>query len=99
MSDRDLLEAAAKAAGIELVRWNDGTEPYSSGLGFILKTNRLWNPLEDDGDALRLAVQCGITITPKDASLADIRRAIVNMAAYESNKHDSRNPRSPNKTC
>lgn len=51
---RDLLELAAKAIGLPLVSWNDGGEPYSSGHGFILEDNRLWNPLLDDGDSLRL---------------------------------------------
>lgn len=57
MGDRELLELAAKAAGVATTYWNDGQEPYSSGKGFILPTNRLWNPLTDDGDALRLAVK------------------------------------------
>lgn len=61
-SDRELLELAAKAAGIETVYWNDGQEPFSSGLGFILPSNRLWNPLTDDGDALRLAVKLSLHI-------------------------------------
>lgn len=60
--DRELLILAAKAAGITLVRWNDGGEPYSSGRGFILETGRLWNPLTNDGDALSLAVACGLVI-------------------------------------
>jgi len=41
MTDRELLEAAAKAAGG----------------GFVIG---YWNPLTDDGDALRLAVRCDI---------------------------------------
>jgi hypothetical protein len=61
-SDRELLGLAAKAAAIETVYWNDGREPYSSGLGFILPSNRLWNPLDDDGDALRLAVKLRISV-------------------------------------
>jgi hypothetical protein len=49
MSDRELLELAAKAAGI-LVDCSHGT-PLVSG------TRKTWNPLADDGDALRLAVR------------------------------------------
>jgi hypothetical protein len=47
--DRELLEAAAKAVGIEL-SWEGGLTPY--------RTDNAddWNPLTDDGDALRLAV-------------------------------------------
>ena len=47
MSDRELLELAAKAAGIE-GEWS------SSGLWH---RHTLWNPRDDDGDALRLAVK------------------------------------------
>lgn len=62
MDDRALLELAAKAAGIETAFWNDGQEVHSSGEGFILPSNRLWNPLTDDGDALRLAVKLALNI-------------------------------------
>ena len=59
MTDRELLEMAAKAAGLDDAEW-----VYDEGRpsGFIL-TARLpgfrciWNPLTDDGDALRLAVK------------------------------------------
>jgi hypothetical protein len=71
MTDRELLELAAKAAGIEWVPtetqkgWEcdlkfglwlriDG-EPYEG-------QRRRFNPLNDDGDALRLAVKLGIDI-------------------------------------
>ena len=42
--------------------WNDGGEPYSGGIGFILPSGRVWNPLADDGDALRLAVKLRIDV-------------------------------------
>ena len=61
-TDRELLEMAAKAAGVVVVRWNDGLEPYSSGLGFIIYSGRLWNPLTNDGDALLLAVKLHIDL-------------------------------------
>lgn len=56
-TDRELLELAASAAGIEL-KWS--TEPD-------LSPRRaddwlIWNPLTDDGDALRLAVKLGLTV-------------------------------------
>lgn len=51
--DDELLELAAKAAGIELI-WPLSKEgapvPRAAGAG------REWNPLTDDGQALRLAV-------------------------------------------
>lgn len=52
MTDRELLELAAKAGGIEL-RFLGGVTPFSDGPGMIGE----WNPLKDDGDALRLAVK------------------------------------------
>lgn len=52
-SDRELLEPAAKAAGIELSQFEleDGTFE-----GAYRTKDGYWNPLTDDGDALRLAV-------------------------------------------
>lgn len=57
MTDRELLELAAKAAGIE--KGEDRTE---CGISTTLPCGRhehlpRWNPLTDDGDALRLAVK------------------------------------------
>lgn len=57
MTDRELLELAAKAAGIKL-DWTDWP---------TLSPRRLpewdaWNPLFYDGDALRLAVNLKMTI-------------------------------------
>ncbi|WP_082878755.1 hypothetical protein [Achromobacter ruhlandii] len=63
MNDRELLELAAKAANIKTAFWNDGREAHSSGEGFILPSNRLWNPLTDDGDALRLALRLRLDVT------------------------------------
>lgn len=94
MTDRELLELAAKAAGVEhvtpmMVEWGK------------------WNPLDDDGDALRLAVKLNMTLIPSDGrnmawahcemisrgernqvyqahdgdALAALRRAIVRAAA------------------
>jgi hypothetical protein len=91
MTDRELLELAAKAAGIS---HPEGIEWVNNDLGFQ------WNPLTDDGDALRLAVtlQMAINITPSKvfagdghtghtevmdsaAPYAATRRAIVRAAA------------------
>lgn len=56
MTDRELLELAAKAAGIER-----GAERADCGISTTLPDGRhghlpRWNPLEDDGDAFRLLV-------------------------------------------
>ena len=60
-SDRELLDLAAKAAGLD-VRWyaNDCLQVADKCNGFAGK----WNPLTDDGDALRLAVKLGIEVIP-----------------------------------
>lgn len=57
MTDRELLELAAKAAGIDI-------HPDEKGLWLMTRfeTWDEWNPLEDDGDALRLAVKLDIDI-------------------------------------
>lgn len=59
MDDKELLEKAAKAAGIE-GEW----EQRITGPGIARRDQsaRVWNPLIDDGDALRLAVQLHFTI-------------------------------------
>ncbi len=61
MTDLELLESAAKAAGYTLDADGDRTDVRDNS-GAPLK----WNPLEDDGDALRLAVALDIRITPGD---------------------------------
>lgn len=55
MTDQELLELAAKAVGYELT--GDGYARKPIGNGHY--ENFLWNPLEDDGDAFRLAVRFG----------------------------------------
>ena len=59
-TDRELLELAAKAAGIEIVNCTCGDEkwPFKYALGGTRRGH--WNPLSDDGDALRLAVKLHI---------------------------------------
>ena len=60
MNDKTLLELAARAAEHELYwphedqEWNDWQTPYTEG--------KEWNPLTDDGDALRLAVKCDLSV-------------------------------------
>jgi hypothetical protein len=65
-NNRELLELAAKAAGMEHMRWSG-----PSGLSRMLDPSRpectgsiggFWNPLTDDGDALRLAVKLGVIV-------------------------------------
>ena len=58
MSDRELLELAAKAAGIDLVYDPIGRPRDCTGLSLEMNIYAApwWNPLTHDGDALRLAV-------------------------------------------
>ena len=84
MNDRELLELAAKAAEVEIDK-----SPYNGGghgnIGFDVMGNAVldwhngtkWNPLADDGDALRLAVTLGISITPYPIYRSDARHAVV----------------------
>jgi hypothetical protein len=65
MTDQELLELAAKAAGFEspsAVILADGT---LKGLHVIHKGSVIhyWHPLADDGDALRLAAQAGLVVS------------------------------------
>jgi hypothetical protein len=55
MTDGELLELAAKAAGVECKK---------TPIGFYLSDeDRNWNPLTDDGDALRLAVRLDLIVS------------------------------------
>jgi hypothetical protein len=71
MTDRELLELAAKAAGIDAVR-SRLDDPMNQD--FLVNNSHRnehqasgpWNPLTDDGDALRLAVGLGIRFEKTD---------------------------------
>src|SRR4051812_27927827 len=62
MTDRELLQAAAKAAGMKIHHWSTilpgpmMVDPMTDDCGGY------WNPLEEDGDALRLAVKLRLDI-------------------------------------
>ena len=73
-SDRELLELAAKAAGysfkwFKVKQWKKmksriGPYRYCNGTIEVYghHHSKPWNPLADDGDAFRLAVNLGMTI-------------------------------------
>lgn len=67
MTDRELLELAAKAAGerifVERQRERDEMGYGHVGL-WLARGHTMWNPLTDDGDALRLAVKLEISVSP-----------------------------------
>ena len=58
MDDRELLEKAARAAGVEVKTVIGDT--------FWLADGVTWNPLTDDADRYRLARQLGISIDFED---------------------------------
>lgn len=70
MNDRELLELAARAAGIK-ARWfkvnqwrQVGGNRMQTGRDDVFGTHhrKPWNPLTDDGDALRLAVTLDLLV-------------------------------------
>ena len=62
-TDRELLELAAKASGELTASWY-GNDAYFDG---VLSR---WNPLNDDGDALRLAVKLQLEIDVHHTGIA-----------------------------
>ena len=81
MIDRELLEAAAKAAGIRGL-WVDVGLNIGSDANPII-----WNPLTDDGDALRLAVVLQMELKVYEVS-AHAASAIGGCSACTSEKGD-----------
>lgn len=67
MTDRELLVLAAKAAGLD-VGWKMN-ECSGSEMAYIHPGSYMpqhWNPLTDDGDALRLAVKLQLWLRYRD---------------------------------
>ena len=64
MTDKELLELAAKAAGLLLGKWvfEGGWMDEPNVCGFYLDGDN-WNPLTDDGDAQRLMVNLRLEIS------------------------------------
>ena len=59
MTDRELLGLAARAV--------------NGGAWHPLTHEKPWNPLEDDGDALRLAVRLGINLEIGEPGFGDVQ--------------------------
>lgn len=66
--DKELLELAAKAIGLEYFTWcGDGLrEQKVHAVPHCGHQGMAWNPISDDTDALRLAVFLNIAIEPRD---------------------------------
>jgi hypothetical protein len=76
MTDRELLEAAAKAAEIEGEYRTENLCVNGDWLDvtaiFLADDMGWWNPLTDDGDALRLAVKLRLSLRVTDGG-AEVR--------------------------
>ena len=81
MTDRELLELAAKAAGIDWIPASSDVGKQGElkfGLWLNIQheptetTRRRFNPLNDDGDALRLAVKLGLTVCNEHESAGSV---------------------------
>jgi hypothetical protein len=57
-TDRELLQAAAKAAGYSVARLSDDDDSALCLVG----VQQAWNPLTDDGEAFRLSVQLQLDV-------------------------------------
>ena len=86
-TDRELLELAAKAAGITL-RWIQGPNDDECIHPIRRRDDGMcevdWNPLTDDGDALRLAVRLSLLVDVTAFSVT----AMVNGVISAKEKHN-----------
>lgn len=80
--DHELLELAAKAAGLRFVLDYDEHllgPCIIDGDGFPQE----WNPLADDGDALRLAVKCALKIShTTDSVIVSVNGIVRSVRSY-----------------
>ena len=87
MTDRELLERAAKAAGISY--YGTGKFRIISERGVQVGDHgddspRYWNPLTDDGDALRLAVKLKLWLNfTMDGTLCEVSDVADTVCAVE----------------
>jgi hypothetical protein len=61
LTDREILEACARAVGFSNFEYSLGTICVELGTrrGDVVRT---WNPLTDDGDCFRMENKCGVTL-------------------------------------
>jgi len=94
MTDRELLELAATAAEIGVFWGPLNIDCYDHNKLYlkqdkVMYTAREWNPLENDGDALRLAVKLGIDVmhtnihSPQVHAMADHEVACIEDSATD----------------
>lgn len=88
MTDRELLELAAKAAGVEL-GWNKNDTPPKP---FRMDNADWWNPLIADGDALRLAVKLRLHVDHSRINASSVSVWIVTDTGATSFDEDGDDP-------
>ena len=81
MSDRELLVLAAKAAGVNGFLVDAGLNIGSNAFP------KVWNPLADDGDALRLAVKLHM-----DFTLSGERAAVAQAGSHFAQEYCNGDP-------
>ena len=84
MTDKELLDYAAKAAGIRL---KECTCVTGSPINEV--TGMHWNPLRDDGAAFRLAMGLGIAVDPGDFDI-EARHRDSHASVYETITPDTK---------
>lgn len=84
-TDRELLELAAKAAGYSVeidMNWGTG------GMPFYRLSGQKWDPLTDDGDALRLMVKLRMNVYNPPGSHSSASACCGDFVSYF-NEHGS----------
>lgn len=84
MNDRELLELAAKAVGLKLLRIDVLENGYTESVreGFNPNGGNIWNPLHNDADAFRLAVKLKIHMSTFDDAIGIGFKRSQNDAQY-----------------
>lgn len=88
MTDKELLKNAAKAAdyGFTYKRQiSDETHEWVSDDGLFWQ----WNPLMDDGQALRLAVKLGLAVMPYPLFEAPKHAIVVSQRNFEHSRYEA----------
>lgn len=63
-TDRELMDLAAKAAGIKLRGWSDYHQAFHVDASD--RSDAVWNPRDDDGDSRRLEVALRLRVDVAD---------------------------------
>lgn len=88
MTDKEMLELAAKAAGINVVCFDTERNALKTKGGLPSR----WNPLEKCNHAFRLAVTLGLSIEPYPIYQSEKHHVIVNWQHRQSDMMRETNP-------